>query len=75
MRTRRVITSAIVVIGGVAGVAGIIGGLLPWLARTGYAGAVIRENVEYGRDATPLFYTESERTTEILRRERRSSVP
>lgn len=43
---------------------------LPWLAENGYAGQVIQENVRTDRDASALFYTEDERTWEILRAQR-----
>lgn len=39
---------------------------LPWLAENGYAGQVIQENVRTDRDASALFYTEDERTWEVL---------
>ncbi len=48
------------------GVALLIGTVLPWLAANGYAGSVIQANYEHDRDATALFYTESERTWQIL---------
>ncbi len=41
--------------------------VLPWAGTRGYAGEVIRANLRDGRDATPLFYTESDRTLEIVR--------
>jgi hypothetical protein len=41
--------------------------VLPWLARSGYAGAVLQRNYDQQVDATPLFYTDSERTMEVLR--------
>ena len=31
---------------------------LLWLARSGYAGPVMRENIRHDRDATALFYAE-----------------
>lgn len=40
--------------------------ILPWLAEHGYAGRVIQENIRNDRDATALFYTDHERTWEIL---------
>jgi hypothetical protein len=40
--------------------------VLPWVGSRGYAGEVIRSNLRDGRDATALFYTESERTMEIV---------
>lgn len=40
---------------------------LPWLARNGYAGEVIQENLRYDRDASALFYTDHERAWEILK--------
>jgi hypothetical protein len=40
--------------------------VLPWVGSRGYAGEVIRANLRDGRDATALFYTESERTLEIV---------
>lgn len=42
-----------------------VGLLLPWLARNGYAGETIRTNLEEGRDASALFYTEYEHMHEI----------
>ena len=41
--------------------------VLPWAGARGYAGEVIRANVRDGRDATALFYTESDRTLEIVK--------
>lgn len=43
----------------------LIAWVLPWAGARGYAGEVIRANLREGRDATALFYTESERTLEI----------
>ncbi|NUM52188.1 MAG: hypothetical protein HUU46_00965 [Candidatus Hydrogenedentes bacterium] len=40
--------------------------VLPWAGARGYAGSVIRNNYATGTDATALFWTESERTAEIL---------
>ncbi len=40
--------------------------ILPWLAEHGYAGHVIQENVRTNRDASALFYTEDDRTWEVL---------
>jgi hypothetical protein len=40
--------------------------VLPWLAQSGFAGEVIESSYENQRDATPLFYSESDRTWEIL---------
>jgi hypothetical protein len=37
----------------------LLGGLLPWAARNGYAGEVIRLNHEHDRDATGIFYTDA----------------
>lgn len=45
----------------------LIAQVLPWAARNGYAGSVIRENYEQDRDASALFYSESDRVWEILR--------
>lgn len=45
----------------------LIGYVLPWAARNGYAGSVIQANYEHDRDASALFYTESERVWTILR--------
>lgn len=51
---------------GIAGLAlaalatgGLLGGVLPWAARNGYAGEVIRLNHEHDRDATGIFYTDA----------------
>ncbi|GMU90947.1 MAG: hypothetical protein AMXMBFR4_00050 [Candidatus Hydrogenedentota bacterium] len=41
--------------------------VLPWLSQNGYAGQVIQRNYRDTIDATPLFYTECERTAEISR--------
>jgi hypothetical protein len=41
--------------------------VLPWLSENGYAGEVIQRNYRENIDATPLFYTECERTAEISR--------
>lgn len=48
----------------------LVGTALPWLARSGYAGPVMRENIRHDRDATALFYAEHERTWELLRESR-----
>lgn len=40
--------------------------VLPGLARSGYAGAVIQKSYSEGRDASALFYTESDRVMDIL---------
>jgi len=45
----------------------LVGWVLPALAESGYAGEVIQRNYREGRDATPLFYTESEETMELIR--------
>ena len=45
----------------------LISTLLPWLAERGWAGKVVQDNLRHGRDATALFYTESERVGEILK--------
>lgn len=45
----------------------LVGTALPWLARSGYAGPVMRENIRHDRDATALFYAEHDRTWEVLR--------
>jgi hypothetical protein len=45
----------------------LIAWVLPWAGARGYAGEVVRANLREGRDATALFYTESERTIEIMR--------
>jgi len=44
----------------------MISQVLPWLASNGYAGDVIKYSYQNELDATPLFYTESDRTWEIL---------
>lgn len=44
----------------------LISTVLPWLAENGYAGHVIQENVRTDRDASALFYTEDDRTWEVL---------
>lgn len=41
--------------------------VLPWLSKNGYAGEVVQRNYLDNIDATPLFYTECERTAEIVR--------
>lgn len=46
----------------------LISTVLPWLAEKGYAGHVIQENVRTDRDASALFYTEDDRTWEVLER-------
>ena len=46
----------------------LISTVLPWLAKRGYAGYVIQENTRFDRDASALFYTEDERTWEVLDR-------
>jgi hypothetical protein len=46
----------------------LIAYVLPWCSEAGYAGEVIRHSYRHGRDATPLFYTESERTWEIMQK-------
>jgi hypothetical protein len=48
----------------------LFGTALPWLARSGYAGPVMRENIRHDRDATALFYAEHERTWQLLRETR-----
>lgn len=40
--------------------------VLPWAGANGYAGAVIQNNYAVENDASALFWTESERTLEIL---------
>ena len=40
--------------------------VLPWAGRNGFAGAVIEQNYREQNDASALFWTESERTLEIL---------
>lgn len=40
--------------------------VLPWAGTNGYAGAVIQNNYAVENDASALFWTESERTLEIL---------
>ena len=40
--------------------------VLPWAAENGYAGYVIQQNVIHDRDASALFYTESERAMQII---------
>lgn len=57
----------------IGGVLVLIGWVLPWVGARGYAGEVIRANLRDGRDATPLFYTESERTLEIAEQVQRRS--
>jgi hypothetical protein len=52
------------VLGGIV-IAVVVLCVLPWLAREGYAGPLVLENVEQHRDASALFYTESERVMEI----------
>lgn len=47
-------------------VAFMISTALPWLARSGFAGDVIEYSYTHERDATPLFYSESDRTWEIM---------
>ncbi|WP_320178487.1 hypothetical protein [Roseovarius pacificus] len=42
------------------GIALMIGVVLPWAGRHGYAGRTVRDNLQLGRDAAPLFYTEYE---------------
>ncbi|MBI4556889.1 MAG: hypothetical protein HY706_04835 [Candidatus Hydrogenedentes bacterium] len=39
--------------------------VLPWAGTNGYAGEVIQQNFRNDRDATALFYTESERIWEL----------
>ena len=46
----------------------MIGYFLPWISEAGYAGEVIQYGYQNRRDATPLFYTESERTWDIMQR-------
>lgn len=40
--------------------------VLPWAGTRGYAGAVIQNNYAVQNDASALFWTESDRTLEIL---------
>lgn len=51
----------------------LISTALPWLAEQGWAGKAIQETHRRGRDATGLFYTDSQRTREILRQTRTPS--
>ena len=44
----------------------LISTVLPWLAEQGYAGRVIQENTRTDRDASALFYTEDDRSWEVL---------
>ena len=67
MTRRRIIRGLAVVSLGSAGIVFTIAVLLPALARGGYAGAVIQKSYDEGRDASALFYTESDRAMEILR--------
>ncbi|MCF6283997.1 MAG: hypothetical protein L3K26_02235 [Candidatus Hydrogenedentes bacterium] len=46
----------------------LVSTVLPWLAENGYAGHVIQENARTDRDASALFYTEDDRTWEVLDR-------
>ncbi len=46
----------------------LVSTVLPWLAENGYAGHVIQENTRTDRDASALFYTEDDRTWEVLDR-------
>ena len=46
-----------------------IGYVLPYMAQHGYAGDVVQYGFEHERDATPLFYSESDRTWEIMNNE------
>lgn len=48
------------------GIVFVIAVLLPALTRAGYAGAVIQKSYDEGRDASALFYTESDRAMELL---------
>lgn len=40
--------------------------VLPWAGTHGYAGTVIQNNYAVQNDASALFWTESDRTLEIL---------
>jgi hypothetical protein len=53
---------------GIAAAVLLISTVLPWLAEHGYAGHVIQENARTDRDASALFYTEDERTWDVLER-------
>jgi len=46
--------------------------VLPWAATNGYAGDVVKQNAKHDRDASALFWTESERTWTVLREVNRS---
>ena len=67
MSARRPTVRSVAVLVAVAGVViFMISTGLPWLAEHGYAGQVIQENVRTDRDASALFYTEDERTWEVV---------
>lgn len=44
--------------------------VLPWAGRNGWAGPVVRHNFEQDRDASALFYSESDRVWELSRHHR-----
>ena len=63
---KKVLWIALVWSGAIATTVLMMSTVLPWLGTRGYAGDVIRNNYATGCDATPLFWTESDRTLEIL---------
>lgn len=65
--TRRALRNLAVWTAAIGGVVVLMAWVLPWAGARGYAGEVIRANLREGRDATALFYTESERTLEIVK--------
>lgn len=50
----------VLLLAGGAGLAFFSGCLLPWAGQQGYAGKTVQDNLQEGRDASPLFYTHYE---------------
>ncbi|MBI1319607.1 MAG: hypothetical protein GC168_11770 [Candidatus Hydrogenedens sp.] len=53
---------------GIALVLLLVGGIMPWLAEHGYAGRLVQTNYREGRDASPMFYSDSEEVMALLKR-------
>ncbi len=64
--THHILRSTAICTAVLASVLVLISTVLPWLANSGYAGEVIQFSYQNQRDATPLFYSESDRTWELL---------
>jgi hypothetical protein len=52
--------------GAIGGTLLLMSTVLPWAGKRGYAGEVIKNNYAAQIDASALFWTESERTLDIL---------